>query len=227
MKQVHAYSFIALDCAVQHIHLPFPGEWNLLELFVVQDDRIVITMLHTLEKGLLLLRAEIVVACDEKLCARIQATELFGKRTREVFRHDHDAFMGKPHALGFHEGSCHLEGLAGADAVREERVAAVEDAGNGVFLVRLQRDRGVHARERQMRTVIVARHDACELRVVEACEENTWRIRFAFILDLGIAGLHPILKRLAEVFDFLLSKDGRTVVDGLRLPAVLVALHDL
>lgn len=105
-------------------------------------------MLHARKEGLLLLGSEIVVVCDEELRAWIQATELFGKGAGEVFRHDHDAFMGKAETLGFHEGCSHLKSLACADAVREERVTAVENAGNGIFLVWLQRDRGVHAGER-------------------------------------------------------------------------------
>ena len=85
---------------------------------------------------------------------------------REVVRHDEQGLGAKPYAPQFHGGRRHGECLARSHLVGEKRVFPVEDAGDGVSLVRPQLYLGVHAGKRQVRAVELARADGVEPLVV-------------------------------------------------------------
>ena len=82
-----------------------------------------------------------------------------------VWNHDH-GLLAKPQALAFHDGRRHRVGLACADFVGQQRIAAIHHMGNGVFLVIPQRDLRVHACKNDMLAVILAGPDRVEKLVV-------------------------------------------------------------
>ena len=64
--------------------------------------------------------------------------------------------MTEPKPFTLHSGSNHLEGLAATYYVRKQRVSAIDNARDGVYLMRPQSDFGIHADESDMTSVVFA-----------------------------------------------------------------------
>ena len=84
--------------------------------------------------------------------------------------HDEERFLAEAKPLELHRGGGHGECLARPDDVREQRVAAVEHARDGIRLMRTQFDLWIHADESDMAAIIFARTGAVEAFVVERSE---------------------------------------------------------
>ena len=78
---------------------------------------------------------------------RIEPLEFLAGLRRQMVRDDDERLVAHAEALCLHDGSCHLERLASADAMREERIAAVQAVRDGIPLMGLQMDGARHAGE--------------------------------------------------------------------------------
>ena len=65
-------------------------------------------------------------------------------------------FLAQPQAFGFHRSGHHLKGFTCAHLMGQQRVAAVQHMGDGVFLMLPQSDGRVHAAKDDMAAVILA-----------------------------------------------------------------------
>ena len=99
------------------------------------------------------LAREVFLAGDEQLGVGIELHELAGELLQQVVGHDVHRLLDEAGLLHLHAGGGHREGLAGADGVGEQRVAAAHAAPDGVLLMRPQLDRLVHAGEVEVRAV--------------------------------------------------------------------------
>jgi len=66
---------------------------------------------------------------------RIELKKFRGGLADEMIGHDEHRFAGESEAFEFHGGGSHDEGLAGADHVRQECGAGLQDLPDGVFLM--------------------------------------------------------------------------------------------
>ena len=79
--------------------------------------------------------------------------ELAAKLFQHVIGHDIEGFGDEPGLLHLHARCGHFVGLASANRVGEQGVAAAHDAPDGGFLVGLECDRLAHAGKGEVRAV--------------------------------------------------------------------------
>ena len=94
----------------------------------------------------------------------------------------------------------------------QQGVAAVKHTGNGVHLMFSQMDIGIHAGEGQVRSIVLSRHKAVELIIVNALQFSAPRRVF----------VHPLLKGVFQKFLLVLRDDCFLAVDNADLSAVNV-----
>ena len=131
-----------------------------------------------------------------------------------MVRHHKEGFLAQPKPLGLHRGRHHLKGFARAHLMGQQRVAAVQDMGDGVLLVLPQGDGRVHAAEGDVAAIIFA---------------GTGRVHFLVVLaHQSLAALrvapNPVLKCLPDGLLLLCGQGGRLGVQHAALLAVRV-LH--
>ena len=119
----------------------------------------------------------------------------------------------KPKTFLFHRCSDHFVGFPGAHHVRQQRIAAIQNVRNGVFLVGAQRDFGRHTVEQDMAAVVFAGAQGIEPFVVFLYQH----------LAAGRIFPDPVLE---SVLDLLLFHLGFLGGSGVQHPN-LVALHIL
>ena len=83
------------------------------------------------------LAREVLLAGDEQPGIGVELHELAGELLQHVIGHDVHRLLDEPGLLHLHAGGGHREGLAGADGMGEQRVAAAHAAPDGVLLVRV------------------------------------------------------------------------------------------
>ena len=88
--------------------------------------------------------AEVALTRNEEIGGGVHLVEVVGDLLDHRVRHDHHGLLGEAEALGLHDGTDHLVGLAVADAMGQERILALEDAPDRVHLVRVERHGGRH-----------------------------------------------------------------------------------
>ena len=76
----------------------------------------------------------------KNICVGVQLQSLSGKLLGQVVGYTDQGLGAKPKTFLFHRCSDHFVGFPGAHHVRQQRIAAVQDVRNGVFLVGAQRD---------------------------------------------------------------------------------------
>ena len=76
----------------------------------------------------------------KNICVGVQLQSLSGKLLGQVVGYTDQGLGAKPKALLFHRRSDHFVGFSGAHHVRQQRIAAIQNVRNGVFLVGAQCD---------------------------------------------------------------------------------------
>ena len=89
---------------------------------------------------------------------------------REMVWHNKQALLTQPQPLAFHGCGDHFKGLARSDDVRQQGITAVQDAGDGVHLVRAKRYLGIHPRKADMASIVLAGAYAVEFGVVKSSQ---------------------------------------------------------
>ena len=130
-----------------------------------------------------------------------------------VGHHEH-GLMAQSQALALHRGGNHLKGLARAHLMGQEGIAAIEDVGNGVDLVRLQLDLRVDAVKLYPASIVFTGPDAVHFLIV--------------LLHQGLPPLgvppYPVLKLIPEGLLLLRRQGGLFGVQNPLFLAVQV-LH--
>ena len=139
--------------------LPLFGDRDFFKLAVSDDDGIIIAGGDTGTEFFTVSGFKILFGRDEDVRGGIKPQKFRRPLFCQMVRHDEHGFLAKPQPLGFHDGGDHFKGLARADLVRQQRIAAVEYVCNRVFLVFAQRDLRVHAGKADMAAIILARAD--------------------------------------------------------------------
>ena len=132
-----------------------------------------------------------------------------------IWNHE-QALLTEPKPFTLHSGSNHLEGLAATYYVCKQRVTAVQDAGNGIYLMFPQGNLGVHANELDVASVILTGTHGIELFVVHRSQ--------AFSSCGGFP--YPVAKSIFNELLLLLCKHGFFLVQHTLIVAVFI-LHGI
>ena len=146
--------------------LPLLGDWDFFKLAVSDDDGIIIAGGNAGTEFFAVSGFKILFGRDKDVRGGIEPQKFRRPLFRQVVRHDEHGFLTKPQPLGFHDGGDHFKGLTRADLMRQQRIAAIKNVCNRVFLVFAQRDLRAHAGKADMAAVILARADRIEAFVV-------------------------------------------------------------
>ena len=111
-------------------------------------------------------RLEIFLCRDKDVCTGIEPEEVAPPLLNQVVGDDIQALLGQSQAPAFHARGDHLEGLPGADAVCQERIAAIEDMSYSVFLVLHEGDLRRHPDKAYVGAVILPGAGAVEQFIV-------------------------------------------------------------
>ena len=152
---------------LQHLPLAFYAHWYLLELRMPDNDGIVISRGDTRAKLLAVSGFKVLFRCHKDVRGRVKLQKLRRPLLGKVVRHNEQALLTQPQPLAFHGCGDHFKGLTSTHNVRQQRVAAVQDAGDSVHLVRAKRYLGIHARKADMASIVLAGAYAVELGIVE------------------------------------------------------------
>ena len=116
---------------------------------------IVITCCNTGAELLTIAGFKILFRCHQHIGIGIEPQEVCAPLLCEVVRHHIEVFLRQAQPAAFHAGSNHLEGLACAHAMRQQRIVAVQNVRYRIFLVRHQRDFRGHALKTDMTAIVL------------------------------------------------------------------------
>ena len=114
---------------------------------VPNDDRIVVAGGNAPAELLAVLGLEVLLGGDKNVGGGIELEVFARPLLRQVIGHHKQAFLAQAQPFALHGSRYHLEGLPGPNYMGKQGVAAVEDMGNGIDLMRPQRDLRVDAHE--------------------------------------------------------------------------------
>src|ERR1700728_3489519 len=115
-------------------------------------------------------RGEGVLAGNEDMRMRVKRKKGLAPLFDEMIGYGNHGLCRKAEAFHFHRGGRHDGRLSGADAVRQEGVVALKGSPYRIFLVFIEivppQKRSVHARKRQVRSVVGTEADVVERIVI-------------------------------------------------------------
>ena len=155
-----------VDLTLYNGFLPFRGERHTLKLRMTDHDGIVIAGCDTGAELLSIAGFKILLRCHQHIRIGIESQEICAPLLCEVVRHHIEVFLRQAQPAAFHVGSDHLEGLACAHAMGQQRIVAVQNVRHRIFLVRHQRDFRGHALETDMTAIILTRTNRIENPVI-------------------------------------------------------------
>ena len=131
-----------------------------------------------------------------------------------MVRYNKKRFLTHSKPFGFHGGSDHLEGLACAHFVCQQRIAAVENVGNSVKLMLSQSDFRVHAGEGDVTAVILSGTGGIE-KLIVPCDQIMPPVRVF---------PYPVAESIFDCLLLLLCEGGFLAVQHTALLAVRIVL---
>ena len=146
--------------------LPFNGHGNLLKLRVANDHSIVVTSCDFRAEGLSMCRLKILFSGNQKVCGGIKPEKLTGPLLDQVVRHHNQGLTAKPEPLALHGSRYHLKGFAAAYLMRQKRIAAIQNVGDGILLMLSQGYLWTHAAEADMGAIVFPRSGGVEFLIV-------------------------------------------------------------
>ena len=161
-------------------------------------DSIVITCCNTGAELLTIAGFKILFRCHQHIGIGIESQEVCAPLLCEMVRYHIEVFLRQAQPAAFHAGSDHLEGLACTNAMRQQRIVAVENVRYRIFLMRHQGDFRGHALEADMTAIILAGTNRIKNPVIG----RTQILAAIQILE------NPLLERFPNRFLRLLCKHG-------------------
>ena len=116
--------------------LPFNAHRDFFKLRMSYNNRIVVACCNTGTELFTVSRFKILLSCHKDIGTRIQPQILRSPLTDKVVRNNEHRFIAKSEPLAFLCGGYHFKGFSRTYLVGKERIAAIEDMGDSVYLVR-------------------------------------------------------------------------------------------
>ena len=146
--------------------LSFRGERHTLKLRMTDHDGIVITGCDTGAELLSIAGFKILFRCHQHIGIGIEPQEICAPLFCEVVRYHIEVFLRQAQPAAFHAGSNHLEGLACAHAMRQQRIVTVQNVRYRIFLVRHQGDFRGHALKADVTAIVLTGTNRIENPVI-------------------------------------------------------------
>ena len=127
---------------------------------------IVITCCNTGAELLTIAGFKILFRCHQHIGIGIEPQEVCAPLLCEVVRHHIEVFLRQAQSAAFHAGSNHLEGLACAHTMSQQRIVTVQNVRHGIFLVRHQGNFWGHALKTNMTAIVLTRTNRIENPVI-------------------------------------------------------------
>ena len=156
-----------VDLLLQDRFLPFHGHRDLLKLAVTNDDGIIVTGGNSAAELLTVLCFKVLFGCHKDVGRGIQLQKLGCPLFCQMVGNNEQGLLTKAQTLTLHGSSYHFKGLACANHMGKQSVAAIKDMGNGVDLMGAQLDLRVHAYKVQVTAIVLTGSDGVELLVVK------------------------------------------------------------
>ena len=115
--------------------LPFHGNGNPLKLTVPDDNGVIIAGGDARAELFAVFQLKVLFRCRQNVGRRVQPQKLRSPLLGQMIRNHKHRLVAKPQTLALHGGSDHLEGLACAHLVRQQRISAIENVCDGVQLM--------------------------------------------------------------------------------------------
>ena len=116
--------------------LPFNAHRDFFKLRMSDDDRIVVACGNAGTELFTVSRFKILLPCHKDIGTRIQPQILGSPLTDKVVGNNEHRFIAKSEPLAFLCGGDHFKGFSRTHFMGKERIAAIEDMGDSVYLVR-------------------------------------------------------------------------------------------
>ena len=142
------------DLLFQHFPLALFGDRHALKLAVSHDDCIIVAGGHAAHEAFAVGFFKIALCRDEDARRREETQKFRSGLLHEMVRHGDERLVAQANADLLHNAGDHHGSLSCAHCVRQQRIAAIEDARHGVFLVGAQRQFRVHAGKPQVAAIV-------------------------------------------------------------------------
>ena len=143
-----------VDLTLYNGFLSFRGKRYTLKLRMTDHDGIVIAGCDPGAELLTVAGFKILFRCHQHIGIGIEPQEICAPLLREVVWHHIEVFLRQAQSAALHAGCYHLESLACAHTMSQQRIVAVQNVRHGIFLVRHQRDFRGHAFKTNMTAII-------------------------------------------------------------------------
>ena len=155
-----------VDLTLYNGFLPFRGERHTLKLRMTDHDGIVIAGCNAGAELLSIAGFKILFRCHQHIGIGIEPKEICAPLLREVIRYHIEILLRQAQPAALHAGSNHLEGLACAHAMRQQRIVAVQNVRYRIFLVRHQGDFRGHALKTNVTAIVLTGTNRIENPIV-------------------------------------------------------------
>ena len=199
-----------VDLLFQNPRLPLFGDGDALKLAVADDNGVVVPGGNPGAELLSIGCLEVLLGRDQEVGRGIEPQKLRRPLLGQMVGDDKHTLLTQPQALALHGRRHHFKGLACPHFVSKQGVAAVEDVGNGVFLVFSQLDLRVHAAKDDVAAVILPGTGTVKLLVVLGHQ------------SFPAAGIfpEPVLEGVLHGLLLLLCQGGGLLVNDAALLAI-------
>ena len=130
------------------------------------NDRVVVSGGNSGTEFLPVCRLEILLLRDKNICRWIKPQKLARPLFSQMIRNGKKRFRTQSEPLRFHRRRDHLERLPCAHLVRKERISAIKDVCDSIFLVFSERNFRIHAVKSDVFAVVFARSGTVEKLIV-------------------------------------------------------------
>ena len=162
---------------------------------MTDDNGVIISRSNSTAELFTVLGFKIFLSCDKDIRRRVKLQELSRPLLGQMIWHNKQRFIAKPQSFGLHSSRHHFKGFACSDCVCKERITAVKNVSNRIFLMFPEFNFRVHSVENNVAAVILTRTNTVKfLIIVLAKSFPSFRVR-----------PYPILKFLLNYFLFRLG----------------------
>ena len=155
-----------VDLTLYNGFLPFWGKRHSFKLRMTDHDGIVIAGCDPGAELLTIAGFKVLLRCHQHIGIGIEPQEVCAPLLCEVVRNHIEVFLRQAQPAALHAGGYHLEGLACAHAMGQQRIVAVQNMRHSIFLVRHQGDFRCHAFKTNMTAIVLTRTNRIENPII-------------------------------------------------------------
>ena len=170
----------------QNGSLSFGTHRDFLKLRMSDNHSIILTRCNSAAELFSVCRFKILFCGNQNICGRIKLQKLACPLFSQVVRHNKHSLLAQPKAFAFHCGGCHFKGFACPNAMCKQRISAVQNMCDSVYLMLPQCNFGIHAVKNNVTAIIFSWSVGIEQNIVSAANILTPLMVFPYPLCKSI-----------------------------------------